>query len=244
VRARIAAPILAAVIGITGGAVTAIATTGDKDPPTTPTAIENPLGLTIPYVTLECSPDHGVLVLGFGDTRPSLLAAIGDNPDGDPSYLDTEESCDTIYGPERRDTQPAYAVVLGPFDDLAEPCRLRMNPERRGDFVTALRSGNDTTVKCVCVLGDEAGRPELRLGMEPTDQDAVWIRSLQGMLADADEGKPDGFKDAWVNGAYDQRTASRVQAVQESSNGNYELGAVNNATWGLLKTRLCGNYDY
>jgi hypothetical protein len=244
VRARVAAPLVAALLGIAGGTVTALVTEAEDTEPEAPVAAEDPLGLGIPFVELECAPEHGVLVLGFGDTRPALKVAINENPDGDPSYLDTRESCDTIYGPERRNTQPRYAVVLGPYDDLDAPCLLRMNPVRRGDFVTALRSGNAMTVKCVCVLGDVAERPELRVGMVSTDANAVWVRSLQGMLADVDKGKADGFQEAWVTGTYDQRTADRVRVFQGSSNGRSEPGVVDDDTWGLLKQRICGRYDF
>jgi hypothetical protein len=241
VRARVVAPLVAALLGITGGTLTGVLTSGDPDDPVPPAAVRDPLGLGIAMVTLECAPDHGVLVLGFGDTAPALRAAKADNPSGDPSYVDTTESCDTIYGPERRVDPPRYAVVLGPFDSLEEPCELRMDPARRGDFVTHLREGNSVTVKCVCVLGDVAGRPELRPGMSPSAADRVWIRSLQGMLNDA---LGDGFPREWVTGDYDDNTVAAVRTYQESSGFRSALGVVDDETWTLLKTRICKTYDF
>ena len=87
-RARVVAPVLAALLGIAGGTATAYVTS-EPERPSTPAEVRDPLGLGIPLVRLECSPHQGVLVLGFGDTAPALLSAIADNPDGEPSYVDT-----------------------------------------------------------------------------------------------------------------------------------------------------------
>jgi hypothetical protein len=241
-RARVLAPLVAALVGIAAGTTAALLT---ADAPTSerdePQALVDPLGLGIPLVDLECAPDQGVLVLGFGDSSPALRAAIAENPGGDPRYLETATSCDTIYGPERREEAPRYAVFLGPFDDLVEPCTLRMDPVRRGDFVTALRSGNRQSVKCVCVLPDSAARPTLRVGMPETDAHSVWIRSLQGMLVDANDKR---FPRDWITGTYDRRTADRIAEYQDSSQVRSERGVVDDATWGLLTTRICGGYDF
>jgi peptidoglycan hydrolase-like protein with peptidoglycan-binding domain len=241
-RASVVAPLVAALVGVVAGTTTALVTvesaTEKEDPPA---QVVDPLGLGIPMVRLECDPRKGVLVLGFGDTSAALQAAKSDNPEGDPSYVDTAESCDTIYGPERRVDPPRYAVILGPFDDLEEPCRLRMDPVRRGDFVTALRSGNQMTVKCVCVLPDSADRPDLEPGMNATDADRVWVRSLQGMFNDK---LGEEFPNGWVTGDYDERTAARVRAYQETSTVDSEPGVVDDETWRLLKTRLCGDYEW
>ncbi len=238
-RARVVAPVVAALLGIAGGTVAALATDAD---PERPGATQDPLGLGIPLVELECRPGQGILILGFGDTSPALRAAMADNPAGDPRYLDTSESCDTIYGPERKEVPPQYAVFLGPYDDLREPCALRMDPARTGDFVTNLRSGNDVSVKCVCVLPDSAGRPTLSVGMDESDESAVWVRSLQGMLVDADEER---FNRKWVTGTYDQRTADRVIEFQETTSVvRSDPGVVDDATWRLLAQRLCPNYDF
>jgi len=241
-RTRVLAPVVAALVGIAAGTVTALVTVDavDGDPDGSET-VADPLGLKVPFVELECEPGTGVLVLGFGDTSPALRAAIADNPDGDPSYLDTTTSCDTIYGPERRAEAPRYAVILGPFDSLEEPCALRMDPARRGDFVTNLRSGNEMSVKCVCVLKDSADRPDLELGMTPTAADRVWIRSLQGMFNDALDEE---FPQEWVTGDYDERTAARVRQYQESSTVDSVPGVVDDETWTLLKTRICDDYDF
>jgi hypothetical protein len=244
-RARVVAPLVAALLGIAGGTVTALVTDADDDRPDPPAAVQDPLGLKIPLVNLDCEPGTGILVLGFGDTAPSLRAAIADNPAGEPSYLETAESCDTLYGPERQAAPPRYAVFLGPFDGLEEPCVLRMDPVRRGDFVTHLQSENDSSVKCICVL-DGAARPDLYVGMPPSDAHAVWIRSLQSMLVDAAEerGEPDAFPPDWRTGVYDQRTADRVTEMQDSSNVASERGVVDAATWGLIAQRLCGGYTF
>lgn len=238
-RARVVAPIVAALLGVAGGAVTAVVTTQD-DQPKPPTEARDPLGLGVDLVQLECDPSQGILILGFGDSAPALLAAKAENPDGEPRYLDTEESCDTIFGPERRQTQPRYALFLGPYDGLTEPCTLRMDPVRRGDYVTRLQSGNTDTVKCVCVLGPAAGRPDLRVGMAASEADQVWVRSLQGMFNDV---LGEEFPRDWVTGIYDRRTEDVVKDYQRAA-GRIEDGVVGADTWQVLTTRICDTYDF
>jgi hypothetical protein len=240
-RSRVVAPLVSALVGIAAGMTTALVTVDSSDRTTDEPEVADPLGLRIPLVRLDCSPGSGILILGFGDSAPALLAAKAENPSGSPSYLETSRSCDTIYGPERKQEPPKYAIFLGPYDDLATPCRLRMDPVRRGDFVTHLQSGNTDSVKCVCVLPPSADRPTLRVGMPESDDAAVWIRSLQGMLSDAD---PERFPRTWITGLYDQRTADRIIEFQETSRVKSERGVVDDDTWGLLTTRLCDNYDF
>lgn len=239
-RARVAAPLVAALVGIAAGTSTALMT-GPEDPAEDgPAAIEDPLGLGIPEVRLDCAPGKGVLVLGFGDTSPPLRAAVAANAAEDLTYVDVAGSCDTTFGPERQEQAPAYAVVLGPYDDLVEPCTVRMEPEHRGDFVTHLQDGNEISVKCVCVLPHTSG-PDLRLGMAASRADAVWIRSLQGMLSDVDD---ETFPKKWITGVYDERTESRVRDYQEVSNVSSPPGVVDQDTWRLLQTRICPRYDF
>jgi len=247
VRARIVAPLLAAVIGISGGAVAALVTESEStQDPETPAAIEkDPLGLGIPMIRVECAANHGLLVLGYGDTSASLRAAMGEHPGEDLSYVDVAQSCDTIFAPERLDP-PAYAVVLGPFTDLTEPCRIRMTDEFSAGFVTHLRAGNEISVKCVCVLPATAG-PELRLGMDEDADDVVWVRGLQNMFVDADAEHPeedDVFLKNWVTGTYDERTEARVRRYQQRSSVRSEPGVVDADTWEIIKRRVCGSYSF
>lgn len=238
-RARIVAPLVAAVLGITGGAVTAVLTDADDGrPDPSDTSLEDPLGLGIPMVTLECRPGRGVLILGYGDTSGRLVAAIADNRDLDVRYVDTARSCDTNFGPERL-AKPDYAVISGPYDDLDEPCTLRMTPEHRADFVTNLRDGNEISVKCVCVLPETAA-PELTPGMTADDTEAVWIRSLQGMLHDLD---PERFPQNGTTGIYDEATETRIRELQSTSTVAPD-GVVDTATWNLVRRRTCATYDF
>lgn len=236
-RARVVAPIVAAVIGITGGTVTALLTIEDPNSPEEPTTVADPLGLGIPMVSLECAPGRGVLILGYGDASGRLVAAIADNRDLDLTYVDTATSCNTNFGPERL-AKPKYAVVAGPYDDLDAPCSIRMMPEHRADFVTNLRDGNEISVKCVCVLSETAA-PELTPGMTASETESVWIRSLQGMLHDLDE---DRFP-KHSTGIYDKRTENRIRELQATSTVTPD-GVVDTATWNLVRRRTCATYDF
>ena len=90
------APLVAALVGIVAGTATALVMVDG------PESVADPLGLGIPLVRLDCAPGQGLLVLGYGETSGALREAKGDNPrDLDLTYLETSESCDTQYGPER-----------------------------------------------------------------------------------------------------------------------------------------------
>ena len=239
-RAGLRAPLVAALIGVVAGTATAIVTVeasdGDPDEPQT----TDPLGLGIPLVRYGCTGE-GLLVLGYGDTSGALRQAKAGHDDLDLSYVETAESCDTVFGAERFTTKPTYAVVAGPYPaDLVEPCNLRMTPEHRGDFVTALRDGNQISVKCGCVL-DASVAPPLSLGMDATETDVVWIRSLQQMLSDANEKQ---FPEERVTGVYDQPTSDRVRDYQQVSSVRTEPGEVDEETWNLLQGRICDIYDF
>ena len=116
-----------------------------------------------------------------------------------------------------------------------------MTPEHRGDFVTVLRSGNNTLVKCPCALPTSAA-PDLRVGMIATQEDVVWIRALQAMLTDYD---PEEFPHGQITGEYTQETADRVTEVQQEAPGVLtEPGVVDQATWRILTDRICRIYDF
>ena len=237
-RARVLAPLVAAVLGVAGGVAAALVVPAD-DSDGRASTFNDPLHLGIPLVDQDCTGES-LLVVGYGNSAAPLGTAVADNGSKGVRYLRSDESCPTVLGPEREDS-PTYAVYLGPFDTLQEPCRLRMTPEHRADFVTVLRSGNTMLVKCPCALPtDEA--PELRLGIEADAEAVVWIRSLQSMLNDYDAEK---FPHALITGVYDEPTAARVAEVQAEAPGRRtEPGVVDDATWQILTDRVCRIYDY
>lgn len=236
-KVQVLAPLVAALVGIAAGTTTALVTGVPSDGDPDKTTITDPLALGIPLVRYECTGE-GLLVLGFGDTSGALREAKAGHDDLDLSYLETAESCDTNFGPERLTTKPTYAVVAGPYPaDLEQPCAMRMTPEYRGDFVTALRDGNEISVKCVCVL-DASVAPELQPGMTATDLDMVWIRSLQQILVDRGKLSNDP-----VTGVYDQRTEAAIRDYQSSSTRTVD-GVVDTDTWELVKRRTCRHYDF
>jgi hypothetical protein len=236
-RARVVAPLVAAVLGIGGGVATAIVVPADDDPDTP--GFSDPLHLGVPLVDQDCSGES-LLVVGYGNSVAPLGTAVADNGKSGLSYLRSDESCATILGPERKPT-PTYVAYLGPYETLTEPCELRMTPEHRGDFVTVLRSGNEELVKCACALPSTAG-PELHLGMVPTDEDVVWIRSLQSMLYDYYD---DDFPHEAITGEYDEPTAAAVTRVQQEAPGVLTRpGVVDASTWRIITDRICRIYDF
>jgi hypothetical protein len=237
-RARVIAPLVAAVLGISGGIATALVVPEEGSDPKAST-INDPLHLDIPMVSQDCTGE-ALLVVGYGDNVAPLTSAVANNGTKGLRYLRTDESCDTILGPEREDT-PTYVVYFGPYETLAEPCEKRMTPEHRGDFVTLLRSGNDTLVKCPCALPATLA-PDLTPGMVANAEETVWIRSLQAMLNDYD---PEKFPHSAITGTYDPTTVARVTEVQHEASGvPTTAGVVDTATWQILTDRICRIYSY
>jgi hypothetical protein len=237
VRARVVAPLVAAVLGIGGGVATAIVVPADHGPGTTTSS--DPLHLGIPLVDQDCS-GASLLVIGYGSTAVPLSSAVANSPRKGLRYLRSDASCPTVLGPEGKPA-PAYVVYRGPYDGRSEPCEIRMSGVESGRFVTVLRSGNEQLVKCPCEI-PASRAPRLFVGMEADQQETLWIRGLQSMFFDDD---PDAFPRTAVTGGYDQRTAARVSVFQDDAPGKLtEPGVVDPATWGILTDRLCRNYDY
>ena len=237
-RARVIAPLVAAVLGISGGIATALVVPDDDgDPPTS--TVNDPLHLGIPLVSQDCTGE-ALLVVGYGDNVAPLTSAVANNDNKGLRYLRSDESCETILGPEKQET-PTYAVYYGPYETLTDPCEKRMTPEHRGDFVTLLSSGNDTLVKCPCALPTSLA-PDLTPDMVANAEDTVWIRALQAMLNDYD---PEKFPHSAITGSYDDPTVARVTEVQQEVSGVPTTpGVVDSVTWQVLTDRICRIYDY
>lgn len=234
--------LLAAVLGVASGVVVAlVAPGGTDDGGRDRSAINDPLHLGVPLVDLECSGES-IMVVGYGDTRAPLDAAVADNPEGAVRYLRTDDSCPTQYAPPEAPV-PAYAAYLGPFDTLAEPCAARMTDEHKGDNVSRLNAGNEIYVKCTCVL-ETSTFPVLHRGESVTAENGIWVRALQGMLVDIYEarGRPETFGDRDISGIYDEKTAALIESIQATS--SVRVGPVNAVTWRILRKRACATYSY
>ena len=235
-RSRIVAPLVAAVLGITGGATTAFLTAEGE--PLPPSASDDPLRLDIEQVNLACTGD-AITVLAYGESAAALGTAVAD-AGGDARYLRSSDSCATVYGPDP-DAPPTWVVYAGPYDTPAEPCATRMEGDDRRGSVTKLTKGNTDFVKCACVLPVTSG-PDLEVGMVADARDIAWTRLLQVMLNDDD---PSAFPRSAVTGRYDQLTADRVATYQRRSPGKLTVeGVVDSTTWGILTDRLCDNYSW
>jgi hypothetical protein len=252
-RARVVAPLVAAILGIGGGVATAFVVPGDDVPgstdeptskptagPTAITTVNDPLHLGIPLVNQDCSGE-ALLVIGYGSTRAPLSSAVANSSPKGLSYLRGTGSCDTVLGPEGK-PRPAYIVYRGPYDGRREPCETRMSGDESGSFVTVLRSGNTQLVKCPCEIpSSEAPRLSLDMGA-PDQAEALWTRGLQSMFSDDD---PERFPHTAITGSYDEQTAARVTLFQENAPGKVtEPGVMDHTTWGIITDRLCRNYDY
>lgn len=238
-------PVVAGVLGIAAGVVTALVAADDPDG--SEPAVD-PLHLGIPLVNLDCTGES-LLLVAQGTSAAPLAASVANNPGLDLRYLRADESCDTLYAPQSQGV-PDYVVYAGPYDGMPEPCELRLRADHKGDTVTNLTSGNDTFVKCLCAL-PVAEFPELTPGMAPDPANAIFVRSLQSLLVDLDnqreaDGEPGSyFKSSGVTGLYDEATQARVAAYQdESVFAESERGSVLFDTWKALTDDTCRLYNF
>jgi hypothetical protein len=237
-RARVVAPLVAAVLGIGGGVATALVVPGDDPDRDTP-AVSDPLHLNIPLTDLDCS-GQSILIIGYGNSVPPLSSAVANSRTDGLHYLGSARSCETVLGPEGKPA-PSYVVYAGPYDSPRDPCEIRMSGDEPGSFVARLREGNTQLVKCPCEIpGTDAVRlyPDM-----PSDASAkLWIRGLQAMFNYDD---PEDFPRSAITGVYDAFTQARVAVFQDNAPGkDTEPGIVDATTWGILTDRLCRNYDY
>jgi hypothetical protein len=241
-----AALLVSALVGVTAGVIVGFTTgapagsTADpRDPVSSPSAsgsVDDPLGLDVPLKNLDCNGGT-ILVVGWGATRGALSNAVSSNLDGGVKYLETANSCDTLYGAERQDP-PAYAAYLGPFDSLAEPCSLRMSIDHARDVVTSLKPGVKIHVQCLCAV-DPVTMPELNVGMAADTRDGIYIRALQRLFVDM------GLHPGPITGEYNPRTAAVVKRLQRANAIDPTLyGRVEALTGRLLRDRGCLQYDF
>ena len=193
--------------------------------------------LGVPLRNLDCTTEK-ILVVGYGETSGALESAVQTNSDSDAKYLETAESCNTLYGPEN-EPAPKYVVYLGPFDTTSEPCGLRMSVDHKGDAVTSLKPGQKTHVPCLCVLRP-ADFPVLSIGMHPSTRDGIYVRALQQMLLDI------GLITAnHVTGYYDQETANVIERLQKlNALTPAKYGTVEKLTWNQIIDRGCVGFDF
>jgi hypothetical protein len=239
-----------ALVGIVAGTVVGL-TTGSPgqssaDDPGGPTGSpsasgspSDPLGLGIPLENLDCDGEK-ILVVGWGDADDAgeLNNAASANAESGAKYLDTSQSCNTLYG-DADQVPPTYAVYIGPFDNISGPCAMQMTPAHARDTVTNLKPGVKIHVQCLCVL-NPVTFPKLVLGMHATTKDGVYIRALQQLLVDAQLLGPKR-----VTGQYDEKTAGVVDRLQQlNAISASPPGSVNEATWQMMRDKGCLNYDF
>lgn len=224
--------VLVALLGIAAGVTTAIVAPGASDPgPDTP-AVNDPLRLGIPQVSLPSCTGEAVLVLGSGDSAAALTPTVSDAGNG-ARYLRTDESCGTLWS--ENDDVPAYVVYRGPYDSEVDPCFEALDGADRSASVTNLTSGNDMFVMCACVMPTADLRgivPPGQLAADDPPAPASWVRMLQRLL-DADE-----------TGVYDDATVTKVRRFQRDNAILPADGKIGERTWGALRDQICGSYDF
>ncbi|MDP2772978.1 MAG: peptidoglycan-binding domain-containing protein [Nocardioides sp.] len=227
-------PLVAALLGATAGVTTALVV---DDEPGGATALEDPLGVGIPFVNQDCT-GQAIYVLGYGDTAAAIRYTLINHPDEDVRYLSTASSCDTHWARKNAD-DPAYVAYSGPYDSPTEPCAKRMTAKL--DDVALLIEGSDSYVQCVCELPN-SDLPVLEPSDETTPELAIWVRALQNAFIDLDTAaeREGGFRRGDVSALFDEKTETRVREFQEESADIVpSTGIVDSKTWAAITVRLC-----
>ena len=219
---------LAAVLGISGGAITAFVARDDEPPP------QDPLGLGVPLVDLDCTGE-AIMIVGRGNKAADLRNSVVDF-DG-ARYLEPAESCPTFY-PLFEGEPARYAVYLADYPSIEAACEVRMSNDHKGDIVTVLDAEATDPVMCPCEL-DRAELPEIGgEGEDVTTESFMWTYMFQSMLADA------GYLTSkQVNGEFDKTTFDATRVLQTDTLLP-ALGKVTTDTWVQLRDKACKTYQY
>jgi peptidoglycan hydrolase-like protein with peptidoglycan-binding domain len=239
----LAALLLAAVLGVSGGVVAALqgpAENQAEDPGSTAAPRETPtptpkdtLGLNVPREDLDCDGDTYILV-GWGDSDNALWPSVVDWPGV--KYLDTRRSCPTAY-PKVDGKTPRWVAYLPGYDDPPEACEARMTVEHKDHFVTRMRKGAKTGVLCACVL-DVATLPAIEEGQPLTTISSMWIYMYQRMLIDV------GLLDmSTPTQVFDHATARATYTLQSDADMS-PTGVVDTDTWRELRSDACRLYKF
>jgi peptidoglycan hydrolase-like protein with peptidoglycan-binding domain len=197
------------------------------------TTHSDPLGVGVPFVNQPCQPRESLLVVGMGDARPAIAAAVTDQQGSGVRYLATRDSCTTAWN---RAGHPAsrYVVYQGPFS-TRQACEQRMTEGIQGHLVTQLAKGNTEPVQCLCYIS-RTQMPVLRPTPDRTTSDTIFIRALQDLLVHLGRNLP-----GHVNGVYDLQTQAQVKVFQHQNN-LLANGDVNADTWTRLRQLGCPHY--
>lgn len=242
--------LVSALVGVTAGVVVGITTgpprdaeAGDDATPgvVTPTSPSDPLRLGVPLQNVDCTGQH-LLVVGWGEEGRigDLVNAVSSNPEGEVRYLETAESCRTVYGDADGPT-PEYVAYMGPYDTVAEPCDLQLSVDHPDDVVTQLTAGAQRQVQCLCAYRlDNANFPKLAFGMRATTREGIFITALQRLLVDIGMNPTQH-----VTGHYDRETRDMIIDLQELNAITVSPpGLVEIKTWRMLRDRGCLQYDF
>ena len=242
-RRRLAALLLAAVIGISGGVAAALIGSAETPPKKEPSASESPdptppegedrLGLGVPRVDLPCDGKTYLLVgKGFGES--ALRPSLADWPQM--KYANTRNSCDTAY-PLVRGVEAKWVAYLPAFERAAEGCERRMSPEHKNDFLTRMQEGNIDSVPCPCEM-QVSTLPVIGVDEELTTVSGMWIYQYQTMLSAL---YPELLSER--NGYFDKATEDATYSLQ-SDFGLNPSGRVDAETWDVLRGRACRLFNW
>ncbi|GAA2132832.1 hypothetical protein GCM10009843_37740 [Nocardioides bigeumensis] len=222
---------VAAVIGLSGGAVTAFFTQ--------PEDLPDPLGLGIPMVNVGCTGE-ALMIVGRGNDARDLRDSVVDFDAEGARYLEPAKSCDTAY-PPYEGAPATYAVYLSGYADTEAACTVRMRNDHKSDMVTVMRAGNTDAVMCPCEL-DRTSLPEIGgEGLDVTTESAMWTSAYQNMLIRAGSKILNDPKQ--VTGQFDKVTLDATRAFQAETLLP-PLGKVTTDTWVQLRSKACRTYNY
>jgi hypothetical protein len=239
-RRRLAALLLAAVIGISGGVAAALIGSAEpepaEDPPTVTEPLthrEDPLGLGVRRADLDCDGKTYLLV-GWGADDNALSPAQADWPAM--KYARTDDSCPTAW-PQVGGVPAKWVAYLPPYDTPAAACVERMTAAHKNDFTTRMQRDNDSSVLCPCVM-EKSSLPVVGEGQELSTESGMWIYQFQTLLAAA-------YPDAGVGRTnYFDEATSRATRLLQTQFGLNPTNTTDADTWDALRGKACRLFNF
>lgn len=236
---RLAVVLMAAVVGLAAGAATALMNRASDTPVVAvePT-VEDPLGLGLDMVNVQCASDFEVpvlLVVGWGNADTNFSTSVADWPGA--RYLETSRSCPAAWPSDSAKT-PQYIAYLSQFATPATACEAKMQGSHKNDYVTRMRATSEEPVPCACVM-DRATLPAIGEGQPVSTESGMWTSLYQQMLAKARLLDLARVED----GSFDKPTINATYTLQ-SDNALSPTGIVDADTWRELSNKSCSRFKF
>ena len=242
-RARVVAPLVAAVLGIGGGVATALVVPDDDEADGTST-FNDPLHLGIPLVDQDCTGES-LLVVGYGNSVAPLGTAVANNGRKGVALPALRRVVRRRSSARRARRRRRTSSTSAPTRPSQEPCEMRMTPEHRG----GLRHGAALRQRARW----SSAPARCRAARRPSCSGSAWTEpaaSRRSGSAPCRRCSTTTTRQEFPHRDHRRvrraRRSARVTEIQQEQPGvpTEPTACVDEATWRILTDRICRIYDY